>query len=259
MEEKGQITIMCDLDASIQCETMDGAECSFSPISKTDMMCQEAPHKLTWLYKGGSCKAGSSIACNDVVLGGPISQSFVHIKIHGEEPDEIYFQDIISSPRSGFLDDIVELNREFTIPTETIYVSIENDDGLLQFLEIPNVCHPTKGLVVGETYGALQFAGYETKKKSIQGFQHLEWSIVVRSEAGLDLTVKKAAVVLGDETKTIKSGQLLGPREEVTFTSRQTISLPVGGSAMYSGAVTVLGVGTDKEECAAAAASYINV
>lgn len=78
-------------------------------------------------------------------------------------------------------------------------------------------------------------------------------------QVALDLTVKKATVVLGDETKTIKSGQLLGPREEVTFTSRQTISLPVGGSAMYSGAVTVLGVGTDKEECAAAAASYINV
>jgi hypothetical protein len=98
VEGISQIPIMCDLDASIQCKTMDGAECLFLPISKTDMMCQEAPHKLTWLYMGGSCNARSSIACNNIVPGGTISQSFVHIKIHGEEPDEIYFQDIIRNP-----------------------------------------------------------------------------------------------------------------------------------------------------------------
>jgi hypothetical protein len=101
------------------------------------------------------------------------------------------------------------------------------------------------------------------KKKLIQGFQHLEWSFLLleASEAGLNLTVRKATVVLGDETKTIKSGQLLGPHEEVTFTSRQTISLPVGGSAMYSGALPFWEweEQPDKEECAAAAASYIKV
>ncbi len=236
---RAQFPITCDLDASIQCETMDGAECSFSPISRNDMMCQEAPTKLMWLYKGPNLSSTTS----------------VNVRIHGEESDEIYFEGHVSSPRTGYLDSVVELDREFTIPMETIYVYIGNDSAL----KIPNLCHPKKGAVIGETFGVLQFAGYETKTKSVRGFRHLEWSFAARSEAGHGLTVKKATVVFGEQTKTIEAGLSLGPHEEVSFTSRQTISLPVGGSAIYSGAVTVLAVGTDKEECAAAAASYINV
>lgn len=255
--------ITCDLDASIACETTDGEACSFSPVSSEDLMCKDSPTQLSWLYKGGNCTSStsdSSFICQDLADGGPTSASAVFIEIHGEESEEVYYQGFASRTQTGSLDSIIELNRAFSTPMENIFIHIKRDDPsgeLLQMLVIPNVCDSQNGLIVGNTYGALQFGGYQTTIKSVQGFKHLEWTFTARSEAGLDLTVKMATVVLGKDMKTFNAGATLSPGEEATFVTDETIVL--GESGLFSGAVTVVAEGSDGMECAAAAASYIYV
>lgn len=263
-EEGGRGTaITCDLDASVQCETTNGESCSFAEVPAADRMCQDAPTQLVWKYTGGNCSsssAQSTFICEDLVAGGTASASSVFIELHGEEPEEIYYQGYANITETGYLDSIIELNLPFPTQMANLFIHIRKDDqsgDLLQMIVIPNVCHPQDGLVIGSTYGAIQFVGYQTESKSVQGFAHLEWTFVARSEAGLDLTVKTATVVLEKENQSFTSGMSLSPLEEATFTSYKTITLHEPN--VYSGAVTVVATGSDGAECAATATSYIYV
>lgn len=258
----GKKDITCDLDATIECETMDGEACLFSHIPSEDEMCQGSPSQLSWVYKGGDCTGSSdrTVICEDLVDGGPSTADSVFIEIHGEEPEEVYYQGYANSTKVGSLDSIIELNRPFSKPMEHIFVHIKRtgqNGELLQMLVLPNACHPKKGLVIGNTYGALQFGGYTTATKSVQGYKHLEWTFAATSEAGLNLTVKTATAVLGSNVMTFRSGESLSPGQEASFVCYETISL--GKADLFSGAVTVIAQGSDGMECAAAAASYIKM
>jgi len=255
--------ITCDLDASILCETIDGGACAFSQVPAQDMMCQDSPTKLIWLYEGGNCSnssSGSAFICEDTVEGWQSNATSVYIEIHGEESDELYYQGLMNHTQTGTLNNIIELARAFSVPMENIFVHIKTDDvnhELLQMLVIPNACHPQEGLVIGKTYGALQFGGYQTASKLAQGFEHLEWTFIAQSDTGLDLSVKTATAVVDGEMQTFKPGVTLSQGEEVAFTSYKTIALHE--SRTFSGAVTFVAEGLDGMECAAAAASYIFV
>lgn len=255
--------ITCDLDATIECETTEGEPCLFSHIPPKDAMCQDSPILLSWIYKGLECGNSTrslSFVCEDLVDGWPTFESSVYIEIHGEEADELYYQGFARKPQKGALDSIIHLNRTFSNPTENLFVHIKssNQNGeLLQILAFPQACDSQEGLVIGDHYGALQFGSYVTNTKSVQGFKHLEWTFAATSEAGRELTIKTATVVVNGMNKTFSSGAPLSPGEEASFVYFETISL--GEADMFSGAVVVVGEGADLRECAATAASYFEV
>ena len=244
----------CSIEATVECIFDDNISCSnLTVIAPESLTCvlSNGPTELGWIYRGTNCNdATTDFNCTDV-NGGPNENPFVNVLMRNSAGEEI-FQElgvtldetiVIPSSNGSPLDDEMSV---------TIFTGADEMDGVLQVMSgIQTGCNDGDNLILGTSYGALEFTSYRNDEEFVQAIQPVEWRYSVINSGSLEVLVNEVASVANDEPFLQTPNASLEVGESFTFSVPGEVSLIDAGT--FTG--QVFAIATSPSDGAACGAS----